>query len=186
MMALSFLLCLSILYFFTSFPYLPAFVFLSSFRLLIHSLLLFPFFLVPLLFFSFLQRSFFHLYNNALVVEGILRVGTIHHFYLLIFPTPFLLHCFCHCRRRGERWMLMVRNLSQTQDKCAATNSLRYSEICVGYSVMKLRPQIDVVSLIYRKIELQSIVIDPFKDIEVFTYMAHRNSACIGDSELCF
>lgn len=82
--------------------------------------------------------------------------------------------------------MLMVRNLSQTQDKCAETSSLRYSEICVGYSVMKSRPQIAVFSLIYRKIELQSVVIDPFKDIEVFTYMAHRNAACIGDNELCF
>jgi hypothetical protein len=81
--------------------------------------------------------------------------------------------------------MLMVRNLSQTQDKCATTSSLRYSEICVGYSVMRLRPQIAAFSLIYCKIELQSIVIDPFEDIEVFTSLAHRSAAYIRDNELC-
>jgi hypothetical protein len=37
---------------------------------------------------------------------------------------------------------------------------------------MRLHPQIAVFSLIYCKIELQSIVIDPFRDIEVFTPLA--------------
>jgi hypothetical protein len=81
--------------------------------------------------------------------------------------------------------MLMVRNLYQTQDKCAPTNSLRYREICVCYSVIRLRPQIASFSLIYCKIELQSIVIDPFRDIEVFTSLAHESAACIRDNDLC-